>query len=102
MGATYTPPVAPPPMGLLLSLPTQTAVDNCGVYPTNQISRSEDVVPVLPAAGRPIFAFFPVPPVITFCRTLLTEAADQGSRTNLGLRSEERVSRNGETGTGCR
>src|SRR5699024_11284770 len=30
-----------------------TAVDNCGVYPTNQADNASLEVPVLPATGRP-------------------------------------------------
>jgi hypothetical protein len=82
MGAANPPPVAPPPRGLLSSLPIQTAAANWGTYPTNQTSRSEEVVPVLPAAGRPIWAAVPVPPLITPCNTLLREAAAQESSTS--------------------
>src|SRR5687767_13902872 len=43
-----------------------TAVASCGVYPTNQAAVLRDVVPVLPAAGRPgNCAARPVPAVTT-------------------------------------
>ena len=49
---------------LLLSFasPIQTAVDNCGVKPTNQAFSASSVVPVLPAMGLPIAASLAVPP----------------------------------------
>ena len=40
--------------------PYQTAVDRVGVYPTNQALPKLSVVPVLPAAGRPMLAPVPV------------------------------------------
>jgi hypothetical protein len=49
--------------------PTQTAVTSCGVYPTNHASAHSSLVPVLPATGRPIRAFTPVPRVTTCCKT---------------------------------
>ena len=41
--------------------PTQTIVWSCGVNPQNHASAWLSVVPVLPAAGRPICAPTPVP-----------------------------------------
>ena len=56
--AAVAPPWTRPPFMLMLTagLPIQTAVDSCGVNPTNHTSvflpPSTSVVPVLPAAGR--------------------------------------------------
>jgi hypothetical protein len=60
------PPVTPIPctfrMGTRPSgCPTHTAVARCGVKPQNQASEKSEAVPVLPAAGRPIWARVPVP-----------------------------------------
>ena len=52
--------------------PTHTAVTSSGVYPTNQASAHSSLVPVLPATGRPIRAFTPVPRVTTCCSTPVT------------------------------
>ena len=43
-------------VALEASLPNQTPVTRSAVYPTNHASRDCWVVPVLPAAGRPMFA----------------------------------------------
>ncbi len=50
--------------------PTQTAVARRGVKPTNQASMFLSVVPVLPPAGQPIWAWPPVP-LIMFCWRIL-------------------------------
>jgi len=49
------PPVPARETGMpsLFSLVMNTAVDSCGVKPTNQALLFMSVVPVLPAAGRP-------------------------------------------------
>src|SRR5258706_4346533 len=41
--------------------PIDTAVVICGVYPTNQASAFKSVVPVFPAAGRPMLSPEAVP-----------------------------------------
>ncbi len=70
-----------PPVTLFIdapsSLPTQTPQIQSGVKPTNQASRQFWLVPVLPAAGRPIAALAPVPWVITpsIIRTISPESA---------------------------
>src|SRR5882724_12024402 len=48
-------------IGELSSLPTHTPVTSSAVKPMNQASRKSWPVPVLPAAGRPSLAPFPVP-----------------------------------------
>ena len=49
-GAASVPPNASGPIATLpVGLPTQTAVEYCGVYPTNHVPPLFDVVPVLPA-----------------------------------------------------
>ena len=64
------------PLGLY-GVPTQTAVVNCGVKPTNQDCVSLSVVPVLPATGRlserpPTAAAVPlVSTVLRICATPL-------------------------------
>src|SRR5664279_2603677 len=71
---------------ILISLegkPTHTAVTSCGVYPTNQASAQLSLVPVLPAAGRPIRALMPVPRVTTCCRTPLIVRAVVSESTRL-------------------
>ena len=45
-----------------MASPIQTAVDSCGVNPTNQVFSASSVVPVLPAIGRPKTASLAVPP----------------------------------------
>ncbi len=45
--------------------PTHTHAASCGVKPQNHASRYSWFVPVLPAAGLPMFASVPVPLVIT-------------------------------------
>src|SRR3954465_12292896 len=67
IGAATTPPAEPPPSVRRSSAcPTHTAVERWGVKPTNQAAVKSSPVPVLPAAGQPICARVPVPPV-TFC-----------------------------------
>jgi hypothetical protein len=68
MGAAIVPPKIDVP-GKYASIgpglpgrPTHTAVETCGVYPTNHASVESWVVPVFPATGRPIAAALPVPP----------------------------------------
>src|SRR5919106_186643 len=48
--------------------PTHTAPDSWGMNPANHASRHSCAVPVLPAAGRPMFAAVPVPYRITLRR----------------------------------
>jgi hypothetical protein len=48
-------------MGRPSAFPTQTPVTNCGTYPTVQLSRQSDEVPVLTAAGRDRLRTLPVP-----------------------------------------
>src|ERR1039457_6232925 len=69
------------PLGLY-GVPTQTAVVNCGVKPTNHDWFSLSVVPVLPAAGRPPARALPaaVPLAITAWRIWATPLATEGSR----------------------
>ena len=45
--------------------PIQTHVASSGVYPQNHASTYSCAVPVLPAAGRPMLAAVPVPPLIS-------------------------------------
>ena len=64
-----------------------TAVEICGVYPTNQAERLLSVVPVLPATGRPTaWAFVPVPKesVTTCCMASVTCVAMSASNTRAG------------------
>src|SRR3954467_2668748 len=61
----------------------QTAVDICGVYPTNQASAKLSVVPVLPAAGQPMFAAVPVPAWTFFSRIFVTVYATPSGITRL-------------------
>src|SRR5437764_6514323 len=65
--------------------PTQTAVDIRGVYPTNHASAKLSVVPVLPAAGQPMFADVPVPAWMFFSSTLVTVYATPSEKTRLRL-----------------
>src|SRR4051812_6947766 len=59
--------------------PTHTDAASCGVNPVNHAAANDSVVPVLPAAGRPIDADAPVRdgsgPSITPRRTLVTVSA---------------------------
>src|SRR5664280_249474 len=66
----------------LYGVPTQTAVVNCGVKPTNHDCFSLSVVPVLPAAGRPPASSLPapVPLAMTAWRIWATPLATLGSR----------------------
>src|SRR5256885_12345567 len=61
IGAAATPPAAPGIDSRELAWPTQTALVSRGVNPTNHASVKSSVVPVLPAAGQPMFARVPVP-----------------------------------------
>ena len=63
--------------------PTHTQVTSCGTYPQNQASRYSCAVPVLPAAGRPMFAAVPVPPEITPWSAYVTRSASFCRRTSL-------------------
>lgn len=65
-----------------------TAVESCGVYPTNQADLLSSVVPVLPAAGRPIHdARVPDPLFTTDCRAAFTESIES-SENSRSPRSE--------------
>src|SRR5690349_8726195 len=67
-------------LGSLSGVPTQTAVDRpCAVYPVNQVSALEFVVPVLPAAGRPMLVPRAVPCVSTCCIAYATPLATSGA-----------------------
>src|ERR1035437_4102207 len=66
----------------LYGVPTQTAVVNCGVKPTNHDCLLLSVVPVLPAAGRPPARALPapVPLAITALRIWATPLATSGGK----------------------
>src|SRR3954469_6510691 len=71
IGAAIAPPCALGPSGYgSFGCPTQTDVTSRGVKPTNHASVKLSTVPVLPAAGQPIWARVPVPPW-TFCSRIL-------------------------------
>ncbi len=78
MSAGSCPPVTLS-IGRPSSLPTQTPQTQSGVKPTNQASRQVWLVPVLPAAGRPIAARTPVPRAITPFSMPTITAARAGS-----------------------
>jgi hypothetical protein len=59
--------------------PTQTAVANWGIAPTNHASLAFCDVPVLPNCGRPMFAAVPVPPETTPLRMSTASWAIAGS-----------------------
>ena len=57
------------------SLAMSTAVDSCGVWPTNHMDLFSLLVPVLPAAGLPrACAPVAVPPAITDCKADVTRS----------------------------
>src|SRR5690606_12153400 len=59
-----------------------TAVDTCGVNPTNQASLLSLLVPVLPATGRPgSAALRPVPDLTTASSATTASAAASGEMT---------------------
>src|SRR3954471_14731468 len=73
-----------PLSGWPLPRPTQTAVDSCGVNPQNQAFLFSDVVPVLPAAGRPSScARVPVPAFTTCCMAYVASAATSSLKARL-------------------
>src|SRR5437016_1212265 len=65
--------------------PTHTDDASCGVKPLNQAAPKDSVVPVLPAAGRPMDAEAPVRewsgPSMTPRRMLVTVSADDRDMT---------------------
>lgn len=63
------------PIGVFsFAYPIHTAVASCGVYPQNQASAWLSVVPVLPAAGRPMKPLgYAVPPVMTPLSACVTQ-----------------------------
>src|ERR671919_1982817 len=68
-----------------LGKPTHTAPDSWGMNPANHASRHSCAVPVLPAAGRPMFAAVPVPYRITLRMIWVACQATQEFRTCFGL-----------------
>src|SRR3954468_5346361 len=73
-----------PLSGSPLPRPTQTAVDSCGVNPQNQAFLFSDVVPVLPAAGRPSScARVPVPLFTTCSMAYVASAATSELKARL-------------------
>src|SRR5438067_12942333 len=68
----FPPRVTRPPC----ALPIQTAVASCGVKPQNHAFVLFEVVPVLPAVGRPdSWALVPVPPWTTLTMAEVASAA---------------------------
>ena len=70
--------------GWPFSRPIQTAADSCGVNPQNHALVFFDVVPVLPAAGRPSScALVPVPFFTTCCMAYVASAATSSLKARL-------------------
>ena len=81
-GEAKTPPVVPPDIGRLSSLPSQTAPTYLPVKPTNQTSLGPVEVPVLPATlVKSSCARCPVPSVMTLFIIQLRPSATLRSTT---------------------
>ena len=72
-------PPCRPATGLASSRPIHTPVVSPLEKPMNQPSLLDEVVPVLPATGRPIWAARPVPDSTADCSRSVIPAATQGA-----------------------
>src|SRR3954454_21386034 len=83
MVAGIVPPATPGIGTREFAWPTQVEVDRRGVKPTNHASLNSSVVPVLPAAGQPMFAFVPVPAWMFLRRISVASAVTPSSKARV-------------------